>query len=858
MNSLQELNNYGNASTSYTDTRTPGITFDRFNVQNQTVTINQHDTHATRVGIEIVEVIAPAVCTPTYTVNVSSLTGATVSWATVPTGCTVTNPSTGVYTISGVNSRAIWNIVKNPTVTLAPTYVGTGSYSATITYNTTQTKTWTIALTVIDITNMDTADDFYFLGGVSGLITGNPVVIDNYPTTWNVTVTPSTPSLITSLTSAGSGGTSSFNATTKVLSISGTKTQVNSHLNSITYVIPSSTKQDFTLTYSADNVALSEGDTKVQQFYTTEYLSATRAASSYSLNTWSNITNGPLITDANYTGTGLYTMTVVPSDTAAVNSMGTSLAMEYYPRSSIGTIEITLKQALLSGSWTTASGYNYFAVLESDYNDVYVSAGVSAGKEVRGLGLPEGTTITSIGSSFLYNGTMYRQINVSNNFTLDLTGDQTLKVFAFSFNSGNPHLPRAITVEQYFTRIAYSNYSTTGANIGNVYIYKIDGNSVSTEAVLSPSGYPNQGIYPLKFGSIIKSNTNFDVLAVVAQGDNYAPSGGGTGNSQFENGSVYIFRRTGTTWTQELRAMSGNTDSNYDYHYVELSPAGNTFVTSTQSSPSVIANSRMDFYNYRGGYWYQDSRITFSEQREILGFSDDETYFFLASPYTAASGINGAGSIYVYKRTGNTWAQDTVIYPNTPILNGNFGGYGSRKMPDGTFAFGQSNGITEIYSLVGGTWTRTSTLNYSVPSSTYYMSSDANYYTGEDTVYELTATGYTKLVYVGDNSLVETADPNDYHTIISANGNVILQFNLVSPNGPKFYAYDVGDPNRISFNSTTKTLTMTENKTNLNEMIDAILLDPGTDYTDNFVLTYTVTTPNSNTDSRDQDINYTS
>ena len=840
MNSLLELNGYANNLTTYIDNRPAGITFDRFNATNQVVTINQHDTHQVYPGIEIVEVIKPAESTPTYTVNVSSITGATVSWPTVPFGCTVTNPSTGVYRISGVNSRAIWDIVKRPTVSIPPSLVGLVTYTGTITYNSTSTKTWSVSLNVIDITNMDTADDFYFLGGVNGLIIGNPQVIDNYPTTWNVTVTPSTASLITSLTSAGSGGTSSFNPTTKVLSISGTKTQVNSHLNSISYVIPSTTKQDFTFEYAADNVALSEGDTKTQNMYTTEYLSVTRASESYLTNTLTNISNGPLITDATYTGTGIYTMTITPSTTSAVNTMGSSIATQYYPQNVIGLEQITLNQALFSGDYTTRNGYSYFAMTEANYQNTPL---LTTGVQLVGLGLPYGTTVTSIGSTFTLNGTQYRTINISNNFTEDRYGSQIL--YYVGLPKANVSNVRGVVVKSDFTYFCYSNVDS---NV--VYMYRIDGISTPLIQNIQASGYPSQGAYPLKFGSVVKASDDFNVLAIVAEGDNLASQG-----AQIEKGAVYIFRKSGSTWTQELRAYNSNTDSNYDYHYVELSPGGNTFVTSPVSGGSVLANNRMDFWNYRDGFWYQDSTITFAEQREIIGFSNDETYFFLASPYTAASGINGAGSIYVYKRTGNTWAQDSIIYPNNPILNGNFGGYGTRKMPDGTFAFGQTNNTTEIYSFVGGTWTRTSTLSYGVPSKTYSMSSDANYYAGEDTVYKLTPTGYTKLVYIGNNSLVETANSSNYYSVISADSNKILQLDTSQASQPKFYYYTDGDPNRISFNASTKVLTLSDTKAALNARLDAITLTPATDYSSNFVLTYTVTTPTSVTYSRPQNVN---
>ena len=83
----------------------------------------------------------------------------------------------------------------------------------------------------------------YAYGGVTGLTLGaSPNLQDQtWAPTWTVTGTPNYTQPIDIVTSSGSGGTFSFNNTTKVITITGTTAQVNSHLDNLNV--------DFTLYY---------------------------------------------------------------------------------------------------------------------------------------------------------------------------------------------------------------------------------------------------------------------------------------------------------------------------------------------------------------------------------------------------------------------------------------------------------------------------------------------------------------------------------------------------------------------------------------------------------------------------------
>lgn len=330
MNSLQELNNRSSTtSISFTDQRTAGFAFDRDVPLNQTLTIDEGQLHGVPIGINITEVINYDTFTSYYEIDISAVTSATLSWLTVPDYMTVTNPSTGVYRITGFRSQADWALVRQPIITLAPSYFGTANYTATIgkiVSGVTTEVTWTVSLTVIELNTLTTASNFFWNISSNNSITGNPTIQDaDSAVTYTVTITPSETSAVSSLSSLGSGGTSSFNTSTKVLTITGTKTQVNSHLNSIT-LASTAVEVNYTLTYVARNNSNNSLDTKIQNLRCNQikYLSTlTTASVTYNEDTAVAVSGGPIITDIDRDGTGTYTLLITGSGVRILSATGT-------------------------------------------------------------------------------------------------------------------------------------------------------------------------------------------------------------------------------------------------------------------------------------------------------------------------------------------------------------------------------------------------------------------------------------------------------------------------------------------------------------------------------------------------------
>jgi hypothetical protein len=332
MNSLTELNGFVNSfNLTFTDVRLSDVTFDRPLPVNQNQTVDRGFTISASVGYDIVEIINAALSTPTYNIDVSGLAGATVSWASLPSGVTVTNTAAGIYVVSGFADKTQWDLIKSPTIDFADDYFGTWTYTSSISYYSQidggQTKSWSTGVTVNNVLLLTTPSQFVYTLSAVSAITGVPLLgnLDaSYPSaTFTVVITPSSISSINTFTTTGTGGSFSVNGSTKVVTISGTRTQVNSRLSGLR-IDANSTAIDFVLNYAASNNQNGVTDTK-SQILISQGLSILGLVSSptiyYTEDVPFTISGAPLITDIPYDGTGTYTYLVTPSTTAAVSTM---------------------------------------------------------------------------------------------------------------------------------------------------------------------------------------------------------------------------------------------------------------------------------------------------------------------------------------------------------------------------------------------------------------------------------------------------------------------------------------------------------------------------------------------------------
>ncbi len=263
-------------------------------------------------------------------------------------------------------------------------------------------------------------------------------------------------------------------------------------------------------------------------------------------------------------------------------------------------------------------------------------------------------------------------------------GDQ----FGFSLalsNDGNTLAAGAIAEDSGAAGINQDATDNSLQSAGAVYVFSRSGTAWSQQAYVKPSN-PSAGDL---FGYSVSLTSDGNILAVGSFDDD------GPDDKANGTGAVYVYNRNGEAWTQQAYLRTSNPEAGDSLGVsVAISLDGNTIVSGaldedclcTGVNPNDGANDRASdtsagavyVFVRTGGTWSQQAYIKASNAGKEdwfgsrLALSGDGNTIAVGSQLedSAARGINGkqndesaqeAGAVYIFTRTGSTWAQQYYL-----------------------------------------------------------------------------------------------------------------------------------------------------------------------------------------------------
>ncbi len=246
---------------------------------------------------------------------------------------------------------------------------------------------------------------------------------------------------------------------------------------------------------------------------------------------------------------------------------------------------------------------------------------------------------------------------------------------------------------------------------GAVYVYIRQGNSWTQQAYVKASN-PGQNDH---FGSSVALSRDGNTMAVAAHWESSAATGingDQKDDSLPQAGAVYVFTRTGATWTQQAYVKASNTgnaaqgDGDQFGFSLALSGDGNTLavgaITEDSGAQQINGNEKDDsaqsagavyVFGRTGTTWRQQAYVkpATNEAGDLFGFSvglsyDGDTLAAAAfNENGSGRGINpphdnkfgGSGALFVFTRQNGSWSQQAYIK-------------GSRSEPSDGFGFATS------------------------------------------------------------------------------------------------------------------------------------------------------------------------
>ncbi len=241
---------------------------------------------------------------------------------------------------------------------------------------------------------------------------------------------------------------------------------------------------------------------------------------------------------------------------------------------------------------------------------------------------------------------------------------------------------------------------------GAVYVFVRGGAGWAQQAYLKAS---NSGAGDLFGLCAVALSADGNTLAVGAHGEDSAARGI-NGNQADESapaaGAVYVFVRTGTTWSQQAYLKASNADAGDEFGFctVALSEDGNTLAVGApeeRSGANGVNGDQSDNSSLTTGavYVFTRNATTWSQQAYIKSANSFMSDFFgsavslsgdgntlavgAAGDSSGSDGIGGndndgsapfAGAVYVFTRTGIAWTQQAYLKASNSETNDFLGG----------------------------------------------------------------------------------------------------------------------------------------------------------------------------------------
>ena len=267
------------------------------------------------------------------------------------------------------------------------------------------------------------------------------------------------------------------------------------------------------------------------------------------------------------------------------------------------------------------------------------------------------------------------------------------------------------------TGIDGNQADNTATDSGAVYVFTLVGGTWTQQAYIKAS---NTGAND-RFGSCLALSSNGDTLVVSAAREDSAAigvNGNQADNSATDSGAVYVFTRSGETWSQQAYIKASNSEAGDHFGITPaLSGDGNTLavgaryessaaigINGDQADNTAADSGAVYVFSRVGNAWSQQAYIKASntgagDQFGSLEISVDGNTLAVKAALedSSATGIGGdqedntamdSGAVYVFIRSNNTWSQQAYIKASNTGAGDQFGNGMSLSADGNTLAVG--------------------------------------------------------------------------------------------------------------------------------------------------------------------------
>ncbi len=215
----------------------------------------------------------------------------------------------------------------------------------------------------------------------------------------------------------------------------------------------------------------------------------------------------------------------------------------------------------------------------------------------------------------------------------------------------NDHFGTAVDLDGNYAVVGAPDDTDTGVGAGVGYVFFHNGSAFVEQQKIIPA----DGVAGDRFATAVAIAGDTALFAAPFK----------TESSQANAGAVYVFVRSGSSWSEQAKLTESTPTASAEF--------GSVVAATTDTIAVKGRNGAVSLFTRSGTTWTLESELSHTDgavgfQIESLRFLDTDTLLVGAS----APGV-AVGSVYIHKRVGVTWAQSQRFVPSSGSVNDRFG-----------------------------------------------------------------------------------------------------------------------------------------------------------------------------------------
>ena len=265
---------------------------------------------------------------------------------------------------------------------------------------------------------------------------------------------------------------------------------------------------------------------------------------------------------------------------------------------------------------------------------------------------------------------------------------------------GNPDYPSGLP-----PYVAPGYTYTTGTSASAVY---------GDQTYAFAGGYGEAATETTQNVTMLFGADSFGSSVAIAGNGAIAVIGASSGEDSANNtsGVAYVFTRAGSVWSLQQKLQANDTAAgNYFGCSVAISDDGLTIAIGSSGNSS--SRGSVHIFTKSGSIWTQQTKLIAND-----GIANDQfgkTVAISSDGNTVASGAPGnlssQGAVYIHTRSGSTWSQQAKIIPSNVATSDQFGisldiTTNGNMIVAGSSLHNGGNGVAYVFTRSGSTWTQ--------------------------------------------------------------------------------------------------------------------------------------------------------